>query len=77
MKGVVLMNRKLMRAVAKKHGVSVREVREGMQAAIDHAYEKPTLQARCINFKDDKPTPDEVINHAVSKVRLIRSKASE
>lgn len=30
--------RKIYREVAKKHGVSVKEVKEEMQKALDHAY---------------------------------------
>ena len=66
------MNRKLLRKVAKIHGVSVKEVREDMQYAIDHAYKNPTLRARCVNSDGEKPTPEEVIDHAVRRVKAIR-----
>ena len=66
------MNRKLIRKVAKIHGVSVKEVRRGMQSAIDYAYKNPTLHARCVNSEGNKPTPEEVINHTVRRVKAIR-----
>ena len=66
------MNRKLLRKVAKIHGVSVKEVREGMQNAVDHAYKNPNLHARCVNREGVQPTPDEVVEHAVRRVKAMR-----
>jgi hypothetical protein len=63
------MNRKLIRKVAKAHKTTVKDVRESMQAAIDYAHEKPTLQARGISFIGEQPTPQEVIDHAVREVK--------
>jgi hypothetical protein len=40
-----------------------------MQAAIDHAYTNPTPQALSVNCKGEKPTPDEVVSHAVQKIK--------
>jgi len=53
------MNRKLLRKVAKIHGVSVAEVRRDMQAYVDYAF----------NDSKIKPTPEEVVNYAVRKVK--------
>jgi hypothetical protein len=59
------MNRKLARKVAREHGVSVKEVREGIQNAIDRAYENSgELSAE---FGGRKPTPDELIQHLAEK----------
>jgi len=58
------MNRKLYRQVAKLHGVSEKEVKRCMQAAVDEAYKNPTDYALGISPKG-KPTVDEVIAHAV------------
>ena len=66
------MNRKLIRKVAKIHGVSVREVRRDMQSAVDYAYKNPTLHARCVNREGVQPTPEEVVNHAVRRIKAIR-----
>jgi hypothetical protein len=63
------MNRKLIRKVAKAHKTTVKDVREQMQAAIDHAYTNPTPQALRVNCKGEKPTPDEVIGYAVQKIK--------
>ena len=63
------MNRKLIRKVAKAHGVSVKEVREGINTAINHAYTSPTPQALRVNRSGEKPTAAEIISHAVGEVR--------
>jgi len=62
------MNRKLIRKVAKAHKTTVKDVREQMQAAIDHAYTNPTPQALSVNRKGEKPTPDEIVGYAVQKI---------
>ena len=58
------MNRKLYRKVARKHGVSVKEVKQDMQAAVDEAYKNPNFHARCVLSEGEKPTVDEFIAHA-------------
>jgi len=63
------MNRKLLRKVAKIHGVTVAEVRREIQAAIDEAYKNPTTQALSVTRKGDIPTPKELINHVAKKVK--------
>jgi hypothetical protein len=65
---VYKINRKLLRQVAKKHGVSVAEVKRGMAEAIDHAYENPNPHAQSIKFAGEKPTPDELIAHLAQAV---------
>ena len=63
------MNRKLARKVAKAHGVSVKEVREGCQEAINHAYQKTNFYAGQVPHKGATPTPDEFIAHVVGEAR--------
>ena len=69
------MNRKLARKVAKAHGVSVREVREGCQEAINHAYKNTNFYAGQVPHKGLTPTTDEFIAHAVRETKLRTSKA--
>jgi len=46
-----MLNRKLYRQVARLHGISVKEVKRAMQAAVDEAYKSPTDYALGINPK--------------------------
>jgi len=62
------MNRKIYREIARKHGVSVDEVRRDIQAAIDEAYIAPNFHARCVYCEGDKPTPEEFIAHIACRV---------
>jgi len=66
------MNRKIYRKTAKAHGVSVKEVKEGMQAAINEAYKKPNFHANQINCKGETPTPSEFISHATQRSLLVK-----
>jgi hypothetical protein len=59
----------MLRKIARIHGVTVGEVKRDMQIAIDAAYKKPTVQAKSVDCSGEKPTPDELINHAVKKVK--------
>ena len=63
------MNRKLARKVAKAHGVSVKEVREECQAAIDHAYKKTNFYAGQVPHKGSTPTVDDFVAHATGVVK--------
>lgn len=69
------MNRKLYRKLAKKHAVTVAEVKQDMQEAINTAYTDPdrnliNIKAQnTVARKGDIPTPDELIRYAASKVR--------
>ena len=67
--------RKIYRKVAKKHGVSVKEVKEEMQKALDYAYTNTlddgvtgAYQKR-VPSKGDIPTPEEFIKYAANKVK--------
>ena len=74
------MNRKLYRKLAKKHGVTVAEVKQDMQEAINTVYTDP--DKNLINIKaqnavprmGDIPTPDELIRYAAAEVRRKSSK---
>ena len=67
--------RKIYRKVAKKHGVSVKEVKEEMQKALDHAYTNTPddgvtgAYQKQVPSKGEIPTPDEFIKFAANKVR--------
>ncbi|NLP35572.1 MAG: hypothetical protein GX359_10380 [Clostridiales bacterium] len=67
--------RKIYREVAKKHGVSVKEVKEEMQKALDHAYSNTADDGVIVAYqkqvpsKGDIPTPEEFIKYAVNKVK--------
>ena len=68
------MNRRIYRKIAKNHGVSVGEVRQDIQNAIDFAYSDPdssliNIKAQnSVPRKDEIPTPDELICHIVNEV---------
>ncbi len=67
--------RKIYRKVAKKHGVSVKEVKEEMQKALDYAYtNKPDdgvtgAYQKQVPSKEEIPTPDEFIRYAAKKIK--------
>ena len=63
------MNRSDYRKIAKKHKVSIQEVKSGMQEAVDAAYVNPNFHARCVCSKGEKPTVDEFIDHAVRRIK--------
>lgn len=63
------MNRKFYRQLAKKHGVSVKEVKRDMQIAIDEAYKNPNNHALNVRFKGEKPTIDEFINYVAQNLK--------
>lgn len=67
--------RKIYRKVAKKHGVSVKEVKEEMQKALDYAYtntpddEITEAYQKQVPSKGEIPTPDEFIKYAAKKIK--------
>ncbi len=68
--------RKIFRKIARENGVSVREVKEDMQAAITEAYRNPPKDGgvtaayqRQVPRKGEIPTPEELIRYAAAKVR--------
>ena len=59
---------KMYKAIAKKYGVSVEEVKREMQKAIDAAYLFPNYEVEKIPHKGETPTIDEFIKNAVDKI---------
>ncbi len=67
--------RNVYRKIARKHGVTVNEVKEEMQAAIDCAYRKgdkteakKSIQNR-VCLRDGIPAAEEVIQFVVREVK--------
>lgn len=69
--------RNIYRKIAKKHGVSVAEVKRDMQAAIDYAYKndnKPDSEKalqESIPHKGEVPTVEEFIKEVSRKVKIL------
>lgn len=67
--------RSIYRSIAKKHGVSVAEVKKEMQAAILYAYkkndksERETLMQERIPCKAKVPTTEEFIFHIANQIK--------
>lgn len=67
--------RKIYRKVARKHGVSVKEVKEEMQKALDYAYTNTPddgvtgVYQKQVPSKEQIPTPDEFIRYAANKIK--------
>ena len=67
--------RKIYREIARKNGVSVREVKKDMQAAITAAYKNPPKDGgviaayqRQVPRKGEIPTPDELIDRKSTRL---------
>lgn len=69
-----MSNRSTYRKIAKKHGVTAKEVKQDMQDALNFAYNNPKNNDVIVAYqnqvprKGDVPTPDEFINHATKKL---------
>lgn len=63
------MNRKILKKIAKEHGVTVEEVRRDMQEAINEAYKNPTTEAQSVPRKGDVPTPEEFIKYVADTIK--------
>lgn len=67
--------RSIYRKVAKRHGVSVAEVRKDMQAAIDYAYQKSDksesekMMQKSIPRKEKIPTAEEFIKAVAHTIK--------
>lgn len=67
--------RKIYRKVARKHGVSVKEVKEEMQKALDYAYTNTPddgiteAYQKQVPSKGEIPTPDEFIKYAAKIIK--------
>jgi len=55
--------KKVYKKIARTHGVSVTEIAQEIQTAIDAAYTNPAFHAKCVYRKGDKPTPEEFLAH--------------
>lgn len=72
--------RKIYRELARKHGVSAKEVRQEMQAALTEAYTDPqnnneitkAYQSR-MPRQGEIPTPEEAVRYLAGKVRQNRA----
>ena len=67
--------RSIYRKIAKQYGVSVNEVKEEMQMALNHAYTKTPNDGiteayqKQVPSRGEIPTPDEFIRYAVNKIK--------
>jgi hypothetical protein len=67
--------RSIYRKIAKQNGVSIREVKDEMQKAIDAAWDNPDKTAENIYMQNSvrpdgrKPTPEEIIQYASQSLR--------
>jgi len=64
------LSRKDYKQIAKKHGVTVDDVKREMQEAINAAYINPTFNAKCVPCVGDVPTVDEFIEYVANRIRL-------
>ncbi len=74
------MNRRIYRKIAKKHGISLSEVKRDMEIAIQVAYLGPNQDIRkraaqnAVPRKGAVPTADELIRYAVQEVERQNNK---
>lgn len=67
--------RKIYRKIAREHGISPKEVREEMQAAITEAYRNPPDDNVTVAYqnrvprKGEIPTPEEFIRYVAKQVK--------
>jgi len=62
------MSEAMYKAIAKKNGVSVKEVKKEMQAAINAAFVFPTPEAEGIPRKNDIPTIEEFFKFVAEQI---------
>ncbi|RPF47824.1 sporulation initiation factor Spo0A-like protein [Hydrogenoanaerobacterium saccharovorans] len=67
--------RSIYRKIAKKHSISVAEVKRDMQAAIDYAYKKTDksdneqMMQESFSYKGEVPTAEEFIKAVADKIK--------
>lgn len=67
--------RSIYRKIAKKHGVSVTEVKRDIQSAIDYAYKKTDKSVHekrmqeSFSYKGEVPTAEEFIEAVADKIK--------
>jgi len=69
-----MSNRKIFRKIAKENKVTVAEVKQEMQAALEYAYtsnDDGIIKAyqEQVSRKGEVPTPEEFIKYAINKVK--------
>lgn len=70
-----MSNRKVLRQIAKEHGISLKEVKQDMQAALAHAYKNAPKDGVTKAYQDrvprkgEIPTAEEFINYAVMEIK--------
>ena len=72
--------RKIYRELAKKHGVSAKEVRQEMQTALTEAYTDPLNNNEITKAYQNRvpcqgaiPTPEEAVRYLAGKVKKNRA----
>ena len=68
--------RKILKQVARENGVTVKEVREEMQKAINEAWQNPPRDGgvtaayqRRVPCRGTIPTPEELIRYAAAEIK--------
>ena len=61
------MDESIYEEIAKRHGLSVREVKREMQAAINEAYANPNSHAMAVPRKNAIPTVAEFIEYVLKR----------
>lgn len=71
--------KKVLREVARANGVSVKEVREEIQKAIDEAWKTPpndggvtAAYQKKVPCRGEIPTPEELIHYMAGEIRRTR-----
>ena len=65
--------RKIYREVAKKHGVSVKEVKEEMQKALDHAYSNTADDGVIVAYQKQVPSKGDILFLPIKNIRKLPS----
>ena len=60
----------IIRRIAQENGINADEVRTEMERAIAEAYRSPSPEALNVPRNGDIPTVEELLSHAIEKVRL-------
>ncbi len=63
------MKKYIINELSKKYGVSAGEIESGMQEAINAAYKNPNKNAPDIASTNHIPTPDEVIDYVMARLK--------
>ena len=72
---MLALGRKVLKRIAKNHGVSLEDVRREIQAEIDHALDTDNLAVMIEQhktFPDRKPSPEELVVKTAQVVSVKR-----